>query len=266
MVYLLLGWNAPLFAGRTCVGVSPFGDLSAEEFVFFVSKLPVGRSHRSHLSSCGCWRGLAPGLYPWCPISFFRWPSSPTSTGCPWRRRSFPLLPPSFGGKDDYQPRRGGQRAEPRLHPMRPQYLGVGSEPCCGSISLALMALVPPPTLSPAADRGVAVHPPHGRRSHRAQVLHVRGVPRAAGRTVPCRPRGRTRRRTPWRWWPCSWMVLSSPPLGGRERGPLRGHCDGRLCWQATTPKVAAVAGEPLVQRRPLGVEVVATAGEAARS
>jgi hypothetical protein len=47
------------------------------------------------------------------------------------------------------------------------------------------MALVPPSTLSPAADRGVAVRPPHGRRSPRAQVLHVRGVPRTAGRTVP---------------------------------------------------------------------------------
>ena len=42
MVYRLLGWNAPVFAGRTCVGVSPLGDLSAEEFVFFVSKLPSG--------------------------------------------------------------------------------------------------------------------------------------------------------------------------------------------------------------------------------
>jgi hypothetical protein len=28
------------FAGRTCVGVSPLGDLATEEFVFFVSKLP----------------------------------------------------------------------------------------------------------------------------------------------------------------------------------------------------------------------------------
>jgi hypothetical protein len=42
MVYRLLGWNAPVFAGRTCVGVSLLGDLSAEEFVFFVSKLPSG--------------------------------------------------------------------------------------------------------------------------------------------------------------------------------------------------------------------------------
>jgi hypothetical protein len=42
MVYRLLGWNTPVFAGRTCVGVSPFGDLSAEEFVFFISKLSSG--------------------------------------------------------------------------------------------------------------------------------------------------------------------------------------------------------------------------------
>ena len=64
----------------------------------------------------GAW---PPGLYPWCPVSSSRRPSSPTSAGCPWRRCSFLLLPPAFGGKDDYQPRGGGQRAEPRLHPMR---------------------------------------------------------------------------------------------------------------------------------------------------
>jgi hypothetical protein len=211
MVYRLLGWNAPVFAGRTCAGLSPFGDLSAEEFVFFVSKLPAGWSHRSHLSSCSYWRGLAPGLYPWCHVSLFRRPSSPTSAGCPWRRCSFSLLPPAFEGKDDYQPRGGGQRAEPQLHPMRPQYFRVGSELCYGSISLALMALVPPPMLSPATDRGVVVRPPHGRRSRRAQVRHIRGVPRAPAAQFRCRPGGRTRRRTLWRWRSRSWMVLSSP-------------------------------------------------------
>jgi hypothetical protein len=51
--------------------------------------------------------------------------------------------------------------------------------------SLAWMALAPPPTLPPAADRGVAAHLPHGRRSHRAQVYHIRGASRAVGRTVP---------------------------------------------------------------------------------
>jgi hypothetical protein len=42
MVCRLLGWDVPVFAGRTCAGVSPLGDLSTEEFVFFVSKLPSG--------------------------------------------------------------------------------------------------------------------------------------------------------------------------------------------------------------------------------
>jgi hypothetical protein len=42
MVYRLLGWNTLVFAGRTCAGVSPLDDLSAKEFVFFVSKLPSG--------------------------------------------------------------------------------------------------------------------------------------------------------------------------------------------------------------------------------
>jgi hypothetical protein len=69
--------------------------------------------------------------------------------------------------------------------PLTPQYLGAGSEPCCDSITLALKALVPPPTLSPVADRGVAVRPPHGRWSRRAQVRHIRGIPHAVGRIVP---------------------------------------------------------------------------------
>jgi hypothetical protein len=224
---------------------------------------PAGRSLRSHLSSCSCWRGLASGLYPWCPVSSFR---RPLSAGCPWRRRSFPLLPPAFRGKDDYQPRGGGQRAEPRLHPTRPQYLGVGSEPCCGSISLALMALVLPPTLPPAADRGVAVRPPHGRRSRRAQVRHIRGVPRAAVRTVPTPSGGSYKTSYAVEMAAAFLDDLVLTPVGGRERGPLRAHCDGCRCRQATRAKVAAVAGEPLVQRRPLGVGVVATAGEAARS
>jgi hypothetical protein len=29
---------------------------------------PVGWLCRSHLSLCRCWRGLASGLYPWCPL------------------------------------------------------------------------------------------------------------------------------------------------------------------------------------------------------
>jgi hypothetical protein len=47
------------------------------------------------------------------------------------------------------------------------------------------MALAPPPMLPPTADRGVAVCLLHGRWSRRAQVCHIRGVSRVAGRTVP---------------------------------------------------------------------------------
>jgi hypothetical protein len=98
---------------------------------------------------------LASNLSTSHPASSFRQPSSPTSARCLWRRRFFPLLPPAFGGKDVHQPCEGGQRAELRLHPPRELHLhGVGSEPCCGSISLALMASVPPPMVSagPAAE------------------------------------------------------------------------------------------------------------------
>jgi hypothetical protein len=37
-----LGWGVPTFAGRICVGASPHGDLTAGEFVLFVSNLPSG--------------------------------------------------------------------------------------------------------------------------------------------------------------------------------------------------------------------------------
>jgi hypothetical protein len=104
---------------------------------------------RSRLSSCCCWRGLASNLNTLRSASSFRQPSSPTSERCPWGRRSFPLLPPAFGGKDVHQPREGGQRAKSRLHlSCPPQLLGVGSEPCCGSISLALMDSVSPPMVT----------------------------------------------------------------------------------------------------------------------
>jgi hypothetical protein len=42
MVRNPLGWGVLAFAGRTCAGVSPLGDLAAQEFVFFVSKLSSG--------------------------------------------------------------------------------------------------------------------------------------------------------------------------------------------------------------------------------
>jgi hypothetical protein len=82
------------------------------------------------------------------------------------------------------------------------------------SISLALMASVPPPTPPSAAKRGVAARPPHWRWSGRAQVRRTRSAPCAAGHRRPrCSDAargGRTRCRTPWRWRPRAWMVLSS--------------------------------------------------------
>jgi hypothetical protein len=42
LVRNLLGWGAPAFAGRICVGASPHGDLVAGEFVLFVSNLSCG--------------------------------------------------------------------------------------------------------------------------------------------------------------------------------------------------------------------------------
>jgi hypothetical protein len=37
-----LVWGVLVLVGRTCVCVSSLGDVVAEEFVFFVSKLPSG--------------------------------------------------------------------------------------------------------------------------------------------------------------------------------------------------------------------------------
>jgi hypothetical protein len=42
LVHNLLGWSAPAFAGRIRVGATPLGDLTAREFVLFVSYLSCG--------------------------------------------------------------------------------------------------------------------------------------------------------------------------------------------------------------------------------
>jgi hypothetical protein len=42
LVCNLLGWGAPAFARRICVGASPHGDITAGEFVLFISNLPSG--------------------------------------------------------------------------------------------------------------------------------------------------------------------------------------------------------------------------------
>jgi hypothetical protein len=42
LVRNLLGWGAPVFAGRIRTGATPLGDLTAEEFVLFVYYLSCG--------------------------------------------------------------------------------------------------------------------------------------------------------------------------------------------------------------------------------
>jgi hypothetical protein len=42
MVCRLLGWDALAFGGRICVGASSHDDLTAGEFMLFVSNLPSG--------------------------------------------------------------------------------------------------------------------------------------------------------------------------------------------------------------------------------
>jgi hypothetical protein len=113
---------------------------------------PTGWRCRFRLSSCCCWRGLASNLNTLRPASSFRQPSSPTSARCPWGRRFFPLLPLAFGGKDVHQPCEGGKRAELRLQLSCLHLHGVGSKPYYGSIYLALMASVLPPTGLAAED------------------------------------------------------------------------------------------------------------------
>jgi hypothetical protein len=235
MVYRLLGWNVPVFAGRTCAAISLLStNFPPKSLCSLFPNSPAGWFYRSHLFLCGCWRGLASSLYPWRSASSFRRPSSPTSAGFPWRRRSFPLLPSAFRGKDDHQPREGGRRAEPRLHPSRPQLFGVGSEPCYGSISLALMALVPPPTLPPAAKQGMAVCPLHERWSRCAQVRHICGVPCAADRTAPTPPGGSYKTSYAMEVAAAFLDGLVLTPVGGQGRGPLRPRWGGRRCWRAT--------------------------------
>jgi hypothetical protein len=84
------------------------------------------------------------------------------------------------------------------------------------------MVLVLPPTPPPTAKRGVAVCPPHGRRSRRAQVHHIRGVPCAAGHTAPTLPGGSYKTSYAMEVAAAFLDGLVLTPVGGRGRGPLR--------------------------------------------
>jgi hypothetical protein len=106
--------------------------------------------------------------------------------------------------------------------PRAPQLFGLGSEPCCGSISLALMVLVPPLTLLHATKWGMAVRPPHGRRSRCAQVRRIRGVPCATDRTAPTLPGGSYKTSYAVEVAVAFLDGLVLTPVEGRGRGPLR--------------------------------------------
>jgi hypothetical protein len=129
---------------------------------------------------------------------------------------ALPVSSSSIRGKDDHQPREGGQRAEPQVHPSRPPTLWGGKR---AMLRLHLFGFDGFSVASNTASRRQA----------------ERGCPSTARATVaPCagplhpqrplrcrppqatllrrRPGGRTRRRTPWRWRTRAWMVLSSPP------------------------------------------------------
>jgi hypothetical protein len=264
MLYRLLGWDAPALAERTCAGVSPFGDLSAEEFVFFVSKLPAGRSRRSHLSSHNCWRSVTSwGLALFCHRSASRIFIMQPGCGLPpvviykddhqprgAEKRAGLRPPPALSFKDVHHPRRGGRRAE--LGSCLPHGLVTHfflqhleekdvHQPCGGGelrlhgagrlqapSAAACLApwlgwlwcrLLP---LPPAADRGMAVHPSHERRSRRAQVRHICGISRAAGRTIPTPSGGSYKMSYAVEVTVAFLDGLVLTPVGGWERGPLR--------------------------------------------
>jgi hypothetical protein len=163
------------------------------------------------------------------------------------------------GGKDDYQPRGGEQQAEPRLYPSWPPTLWGGKRAVLWLHLLGFDGFGA--TCNAASCRQAERGYPS---SARAMVAPCAGPPHS-WRPLRRRPHcsnatqgGRTRHRTPWGWRSRSWMVLSSLL-----------HEDGSEDLFACT-EVAAVAGEPPVQRWPhwwqaIGAEVVASAGEAAR-
>jgi hypothetical protein len=262
MVYRLLGWDAPALAGRTCAGVSPLGDLSVEEFVFSNSPASwLYRSHLSSCScwrgatSWGlaffCHRSASRIfiMQPGCglpPVVIYkddhqpcggekrdglRPPPCPQLQGCSssllgWKASRVGVLPSVWAGDPLLPPTFGGEGCSPALWRKRTSatrgWPAASAVSCRVSGSLAWVALVPPPTLPPAADWGVAVRPPHGQRLRRAQVRHIRGVSRAAGRIVPTPSGGSYKTSYAVEVTTAFLDGLVLTPIGGRERGPLR--------------------------------------------
>jgi hypothetical protein len=153
--------------------------------------------------------------------------------------------PPALSFKDVHHPRWGGRRAE--LGSCLPHGLATrfflqnsgekGVHQPCGGGELRLRGVDRLRAPSAAAclapwpgwlwcrlrccllllGRGVVVRPSHGRRSRRAQVRHIHGFSRAAGRTVGSyKTSYAAKAATAF----LDGLVLT--PAGGWERGPLR--------------------------------------------
>jgi hypothetical protein len=164
-------------------------------------------------------------------------------------------LPPALSFKDVHHPRWGGERAElgsclphglaARFFLQHSGEKGV-RQPCeegelwvCGASRLRRRQL-PRAWLLGLGGFGAASGAASCRFDGAWLSVHRTGdgcaVRRSATSTAfpapSAAPGGRTRRRTPWgrRW--LSWMVLSSLPQRGWERGPLR------ACWGSRRPSV----------------------------
>jgi hypothetical protein len=183
--------------------------------------------------------GLRPPSCPQlqgCSSSLLGWEASRVGV-LPSAWAGDPLLPPAFGEEGVHRP-----CGESKIRLRGAGRLQALSAAVClaswlrwpwGRLRRCLLPL----------GRGVAVRPPHRRRSRRARVRHIHGFSRATGRTG-----GRTRRRTPWGWRRHSWMVLSS--LRGRtgartsSRAPRQPPSTGAKVAVVVCAEVVPAAGE----------------------
>jgi hypothetical protein len=110
----LLGWSAPVFAGRIRAGATPPSDLAVGEFVFFVSCL-----------SCGLVLSILPfflRLLEKLGLQHQRLTAHPILQAAIFAHLcemsvGVALLPPAFGQKGAAQrPSGGGKRDELQLH------------------------------------------------------------------------------------------------------------------------------------------------------
>jgi hypothetical protein len=183
-------------------------------------------------------------------------PSCPQPQGCstsalgrrasrvgapPFARAGDPLLPPAFGGEGRSPSLQRRRTSATRGRSSKAPSAAACLAPRPGWLWCRLRHCLLP------LGWGVAVRPPHERRSRRARVRHIHGLSRATGHTGGG---GRTRRRTPWGWRRRSWMVLSS----------LRGRTGAKTSSRAPRQPPSTDADVAAV----VDAEVVATAGEAA--